>query len=166
LLEHFGGHTFAAGLSLKPKNLYAFIDTFEDIVAKTIDENAIIRTLDIDAEIDLKDITLNFYKILKNFAPFGPCNMSPVFMTKKVYDTGYARIVGTNHLKLSVFQKNCRSYPIGAIGFGLGQHYARIAKGEPFHICYNIDINEWQGKISLQLNVKDIKFDFLENDVV
>jgi len=166
LLEHFGGHTFAAGLSLKPKNLYPFIDKFEEVVSKTIDENAIIRSLDIDAEIDLKDITLNFYNILKNFAPFGPCNMSPIFMTKHVYDTGYARIVGQNHLKLSVFQKNSRSYPISSIGFGLGEHYARIAKGEPFHICYHIDINEWQGKTSIQLNIKDLKFDFEKHDAV
>ncbi|MCL2131622.1 MAG: single-stranded-DNA-specific exonuclease RecJ, partial [Lentimicrobiaceae bacterium] len=122
LLEHFGGHTFAAGLSLKPENLNAFIEKFEEIVAETIDENSIIRTVDIDAEIDLKDITLKFYEIVKNFAPFGPCNMAPVFMTKQVYDTGFARIVGQNHLKLSVFQKDCRSYPIDAIGFGLGQH--------------------------------------------
>jgi single-stranded-DNA-specific exonuclease len=166
LLEHFGGHTFAAGLSLKPENLYAFMDKFEAVAAENIDEMSIIRTMDIGAEIDLKDITLNFYNIVKKFAPFGPCNMSPVFMTKQVYDTGYAQIVGQNHLKLSVFQKNSRSYPLPAIGFGLGQHCSRIAKGEPFHICYHIDINEWQGKTSLQLNIKDIKFDFDSWDAV
>ncbi|MCL2131679.1 MAG: hypothetical protein FWH36_04395, partial [Lentimicrobiaceae bacterium] len=70
------------------------------------------------------------------------------------------------HLKLSVFQKDCRSYPIDAIGFGLGQHHARILKGEPFHLTYHIDINEWQGKTSLQLMVKDIKFDFQKYDAV
>ena len=166
LLEHFGGHTFAAGLSLKPENLYAFIDKFENIVSQTIDETAIIRTIDIDAEIDLKDITSNFYNIVKNFAPFGPCNMSPVFMTKQVYDTGFARVIKDNHLKLNVFQKDCRSYPLSAIGFGLGQHCSRIIEGEPFHICYHIDKNDWQGKVSLQLNIKDIKFDFEKWDAV
>ena len=166
LLEHFGGHTFAAGLSLKHENLDAFIEKFEDVVSERIDENSIIRTIDVDAEIDLKDITVNFYNIVKNFAPFGPCNLAPVFMTKHVYDTGFARIVGQNHLKLAVFQKNCRSFPINAIGFGLGQHHSRILKGEPFHICYQIDINVWQGNTSLQLMIKDVKFDFLANDVV
>jgi len=166
LLEHFGGHTFAAGLSLKPENLHAFIDKFENIVSGSIDESAIIRTIDIDAEIDLKDITLNFYNILRNFAPFGPCNMSPIFITKQVYDTGFVQVLKGEHLKLNVFQKNCRSYPISAVAFGLKEYYPRILKGDPFHICYHIEKNEWQGKISLQLNVKDIKFDFDAWDTV
>jgi len=166
LLEHFGGHVFAAGLSLKPENLDAFIERFENIVSQTIAEDSIIRTIDIDAEIDLKDINLTYYKILKNFAPFGPCNMSPVFMTKEVYDTGTARIVGQNHLKLNVFQKNSRSFPIDAIGFGLGEYHSRIVRGEPFHICYHIDKNEWQGKTNMQLVIKDIKFFFEKFDNV
>jgi len=166
LLEHFGGHTFAAGMSLKSENLNAFIEKFENVVYQTIEENSILRTIDIDAEIDLKDISLNFYEIVRNFAPFGPCNMSPVFMTKTVYDTGYVRVVGQNHLKMNVFQKNSRSFPFDAIAFGLGKHCSRILRGDPFHICYHIDRNDWQGKTYLQLNIKDIKFDFDTWDAV
>ena len=83
--------------------------------------------------------------------------MSHVFMTKNVIDTGDSRIVGQNHLKLSVYQKNNIQYPINGIAFGLGDYYQRISKKEPFNICYHIDINEWQGRSSLQLIVKDIK---------
>ncbi|MDR1180385.1 MAG: DHH family phosphoesterase [Bacteroidales bacterium] len=160
LLEHFGGHTFAAGLSLKPEKLNEFSERFEQIVSSTISETSIMPTIDIDKEISLDIITMDFFKIAKRFSPFGPGNLSPVFMTKNVFDTGYARIVGQNHLKLSLFQKYNGNYSIDAIAFGLGEHYDRISKGEPFHICYSIDLNEWQGKSSLQLNIKDIRFDF------
>jgi single-stranded-DNA-specific exonuclease len=160
LLEHFGGHTFAAGLSLKPEKLNEFSERFEQIVSSTISEISLIPTIDIDKEISLETITMDFFNIAKKFSPFGPGNLSPLFMTRNVIDTGYVRIVGENHLKLCLFQKYNRSYPIEAIAFGLGEHYGRISKGEPFHICYHVDLNEWQGKISLQLNIKDIRFDF------
>ena len=166
LLEHFGGHTFAAGLSLKPENLDKFIEKFEKIVSDTILDSSITPTIAIDEHIALCEINLDFYNIMKRFAPFGPGNMSPVFMTKNVLDTGNARIVGQNHIKLSVFQPSNRSYPIEAIAFGLGEHYERISKGIPFHICYHIEINEWQGRSYLQLNIIDIKFEFEEKDIV
>ena len=166
LLEHFGGHIFAAGLSLKPENLEKFMEKFEKIVSETILETSTTPALEIDEQISLCEINLNFYNIVKRFAPFGPGNMSPVFMTKCVQDSGTARIVGQNHLKLSIFQPSNRSYPIGAIAFGLGKHYERIAQGNPFHICYHIEMNEWQGRTSIQLNIKDIKFEFKEADVV
>jgi len=158
LLERFGGHAFAAGLSLKPENLTAFIEKFEQIVTSTIPENLLVPSIEIDAEIALNQIDTNLFNVLKNFSPFGPENLQPLFMTKNVICMGDVRIVGENHLKLSLFQANNRSYFIDAIAFDLGQYYERIAKGEPFHICYHIDINEWQGKSSLQLNIKDIKF--------
>lgn len=158
LLEHFGGHTFAAGLSLNPKNLDEFIETFEKVVASTIQENSKTPTIEIDEEIDLKDINENFYEILKRFAPFGPGNMIPLFATSNVSDSGKGRIVGQNHLKLSVFQKDKRSYPLDAIAFGFKNDYEKISKGDPFHICYQIEHNCWQGRTSLQLCVKDIKF--------
>ncbi len=166
LLEHFGGHTFAAGLSIKPENLDIFIEKFEQSVAASINETSICPAIDIDEEISLNEINVDFFNILKRFSPFGPGNMSPVFMTKNVIDTGKARIVGQNHIKLSVFQPNNRSYPVKAIAFGLGKHFKRISKGEPFHICYHIEMNEWQGKSSLQLVIKDIKFPSEEDNIV
>ncbi len=166
LLEHFGGHTFAAGLSLKPENLEEFVKRFEQVVASTIPETSMFPTIDIDEEIPIHVVNMNFFNILKKFAPFGPGNMSPIFMTKKVIDAGDVRIVGQNHLKLSLSQRNSRSYPIEAIAFGLGQHYERIANGESFHICYHIDVNEWQGRSYLQLVIKDIKFEFDSSDIV
>jgi single-stranded-DNA-specific exonuclease len=159
LLERFGGHTFAAGLSLKLENLNEFSARFEQIVSSTIPETATMPTIEIDKEISLEAITMGFFKIVKRFSPFGPKNPSPLFMSRNVVDTGNVRIVGQNHLKLSLFQKHSRSYPIDAIAFGFGQYYDRISKGSPFHICYHIDVNEWQGRINLQLNIKDIKFE-------
>ncbi|MDD2621779.1 MAG: single-stranded-DNA-specific exonuclease RecJ [Bacteroidales bacterium] len=159
LLEHFGGHTFAAGLSLKPENLHAFIETFENIVSSSILQESINPVIDIDEEIDLKDINENFYAILKQFAPFGPGNMMPVFMTKNVLDSGKARIVGQKHLKLSVFQSEKRSFPMDAIAFGFGDYYNKIIQRNPFHICYHVELNAWQGRKILQLCIKDIKFD-------
>ncbi len=159
LLEHFGGHTFAAGLSLKPENLENFIHSFEEIVASTIQEKSLTPTIDIDNEIDLKEINNMYYSILKYFSPFGPGNMSPIFMTRHVFDAGKARIVGQNHLKLAIFQKDKRCFPIDAIAFNLGEYYEHIVKGNPFHICYHIEQNSWQGRDTLQLVIKDIKLD-------
>ena len=166
LLEHFGGHTFAAGLALKPENLDKFIEKFEQVVSDSISEMAISPTVDIDYQISLDEINMDFFNVVKRFAPFGPGNMSPVFMTKNVLDAGNIRIVGDNHVKMSLFQTNSRSYPVDAIAFGMGEHYRRILQGKPFHICYHINLNEWLGKTSLQLAIKDIKYDFDEKDVV
>jgi single-stranded-DNA-specific exonuclease len=94
----------------------------------------------------LSDITLSFYNILKQFAPFGPGNMSPVFATHKLMDTGYSRIVGKNHLKLSVVHPHISGYPISGIAFGLSKYYNEIQNGQPFSICYHIEENEWNGK--------------------
>jgi single-stranded-DNA-specific exonuclease len=157
LLERFGGHAFAAGLSLKPDNLTAFIEKFEQIVASSISETLLVPSLEIDAEITLNEIDMNFFNILKRFAPFGPGNLQPLFMTKKVIAADNVRIVGDNHLKLSLFQTDSSNFD--AIAFGFGEYYKQIAAGTPFHICYHIDINEWQGKSSLQLNIKDIKLE-------
>ena len=122
--------------------------------------------MDIDEEIQLHDISVPFYKIMKQFAPFGPQNMNPTFMTRNVMDTGNVKIVGANHLKLSLYQPNNSSWPISAIGFGLGDLYDRIANGDPFHICYHVDVNEWHGKSYIQLIIKDIKFDFEKFDQI
>ena len=166
VLDHFGGHTFAAGLSLKPENLTAFQQKFEKVVSETISDDAIAPIVDIDEEIQLHDVTIPLYEVLKFFAPFGPQNMLPTFMTKHVKDVGSVRVVGENHLKMSLFQENNRSYPIGAIAFGMAEYYDKISQGQPFNICYHIDMNEWQGRSYLQLIIKDIKFDFDDKDQV
>lgn len=158
LLEQFGGHKYAAGLTLKLENLPAFIDKFETVVSSTIEERMLTQEIEIDAEIGLKDITPSFYNVLKQFAPFGPGNMNPVFLTKKVNDKGFARIVGNNHLKLSVTQPDANEYFMDAIGFQLGHYHQKANEKKSFDICYCIEENVWNDKVSLQLNVKDLQF--------
>ena len=157
LLEHFGGHKYAAGLSLKPENLQAFKDKFEKIVSETITEDMLIPEVEIDAELELTDISQKFYRVLKQFAPFGPGNMAPVFLTKGLVDKGYARIVGANHLRLCVMYPGIHNPEYNAIAFGQSDYVSLVINGIPFSLCYHIDENEWNGNISLQLVVKDIK---------
>jgi single-stranded-DNA-specific exonuclease len=158
LLEHFGGHTFAAGLSLKPENFEEFRRRFEKEVANTIKEDMLVPEVEIDLEINLNQITPKFLRILKQFAPFGPGNMSPVFVTPDTHDTGYARIVGKNHVKMTVFQNAVRSDPFAAIAFQQGEKFKAIQKGQFMDICYHLEENEWNGVRSIQLNIKDIRF--------
>jgi single-stranded-DNA-specific exonuclease len=156
LLEQFGGHKFAAGLTLKPENVPAFQQRFEDIVAATIEEYMLTPEIEIDAVISLKDITPSFYSIIKQMAPFGPGNMAPVFKSEAVSDTGYSKVVGLNHLKLSLIQGTNKNTCFDAIAFQRGEFQSYVAKGLPFDVCYSIEENEWNGKITLQLNVKEI----------
>ncbi len=157
LLEHFGGHTYAAGLSLKQGMLETFSERFEQYVVEHLDESLQMPEIEIDANLQLKDINSRFFRILKQFAPFGPGNMSPLFETDRLIDTGYARIVGNNHLKLSVVQLDVTGFPISSIAFQQGENLEYIKTGHPFNICYHIEENEWNGQKSLQLNIKDIK---------
>ena len=159
LLEHFGGHKYAAGLSLKPENLEKFRLRFEEEVCKSIKENMLTPEIEIDDIINLNDINSKFYNILKQFSPFGPGNMSPVFQTDNVKDAGYSKVVGNNHIKLAVINPEIASYPFSGIAFQQADSFPYIQKGFPFSICFHIEENEWNGKTSLQLNVKDIKFD-------
>ncbi len=158
LLEHFGGHKFAAGLSLKPENLEAFRERFEQAVQDRLQGVDLVPVLDVDAELPLNSINSRFYGILKQFAPFGPGNMAPIFMTKGVMDAGGSRIVGKNHLKLSVVHPDIAGGPFSAIAFQQGERFGLIEKQIPFNICYHIEENEWNGAVNLQLNIKDIKF--------
>ena len=157
LLEHFGGHTYAAGLSLKKENFEKFSIRFEEYVKAHLDDHLLVPEIEIDAFLQLKDINSRFYKVLKQFAPFGPGNMSPLFQTSKVIDTGYARIVGNNHLKLTVVQLDVNGFPISSIAFQQGEQIDYIKGLQPFDICYHIEENEWNNQKSLQLNIKDIK---------
>lgn len=157
LLEHFGGHTYAAGLSLRPENMDAFLQRFEKIVSETIEESMLTPEVMIDDTLQLTDITPRFFKILKQFAPFGPGNPVPMFKTDQVVDTGYSKIVGKNHLKLSIVHPHISSFPFSGIAFQQGDKFDLIKDGQPFNICYHIEENVWNGKTSLQLHVKDIK---------
>jgi single-stranded-DNA-specific exonuclease len=159
LLENFGGHMFAAGLTMKLENVEKFRKRFEEVVANTLTEDQLIPHIEIDAQLELCDINPKFFRILKQFQPFGPENMSPVFLTKNVVDNGCGRLVGScgGHLKLELIQEvePFHSYP--AIGFQLGQHWDYIKSGNPFDICYSIEENEFRGNTSLQIRLKDIK---------
>ncbi len=159
LLEHFGGHTYAAGLSLKPENLEAFRKRFISYVAEHIPPDLLTPEIEIDAPLDLGSITPTFYKILKQFAPFGPGNMTPVFMTSEVIDKGFVRIVGNNHLKLDIIDPDRLGPMFPAIAFQQGDKKDDIQKEIPFAICYHIEENEWNGNVTLQLNIKDIHLD-------
>jgi single-stranded-DNA-specific exonuclease len=158
LLEHFGGHKFAAGLSLKPENLEAFRARFEAVVTDRLQGVELVPVMEIDSLLPLNVINSRFYSVLKQFAPFGPGNMAPLFMTKGVMDAGGSRIVGKNHLKLSVVHPDVAGGPFSAIAFQQGERYNLIEKQIPFNICYHVEVNEWNGAVNLQLNIKDIKF--------
>ena len=162
LLEHFGGHKYAAGLSMKPENLPEFRRRFEAYVAEHLIDEDFVPELEVDLKIKLSDITPKFMRILNQFAPFGPGNMAPVFWTDNVVDAGGSRPVGGHkHLKLTVTQVGEATQgiaPFSGIAFQKGDYFSRIHSGEPFSICYHLEYNTWQGKTNLQLNVKDIKF--------
>ena len=158
LLEHFGGHKYAAGLSLRPENLQAFIDRFERVVTEKLNGKKLIPEIEIDTDLPLSNINSRFYNILKQFSPFGPGNMSPLFRTDGIIDAGGSRVVGKNHLKLYVVHPEISGGPFSAIAFQQGNHFEKIEKGIPFNICYHVEENEWNGSVSLQLNIKDIKF--------
>jgi single-stranded-DNA-specific exonuclease len=156
-IEQFGGHKYAAGLTLAEAQYETFKRQFEKVVSETIDPALLTPEIKIDAQIALEEITPKLLRILNQFAPFGPGNMTPVFMAEQLKDTGFARGVGedTKHLKLSVTQHG--SVPIGAIGFNLGGKLHLIAGGKPFSAVFSVDENEWQGNISLQLKLRDLR---------
>jgi single-stranded-DNA-specific exonuclease len=156
-IEQFGGHKYAAGLTLKEENYEAFKQAFEDEVSNTIDTSLLTPEIKIDANINLKDISPKLYRILNQFAPFGPGNMSPIFMTENLTDTGYGKCVGEDdkHLRLTVSQSGKEKFV--CIGFGLGDKLDIISNKKPFNAVYSIDENHWNGKVSLQLKLRDIK---------
>ncbi|MGB3075728.1 MAG: single-stranded-DNA-specific exonuclease RecJ [Chitinophagales bacterium] len=154
LLEQFGGHMFAAGLTMRIENLSAFTQRFEEVVSSTIEERYLTPEIEINAVLEMEDITPKFYSMLKQFAPFGPQNMKPVFMTSCVEDTNWSRIVGTDHLKFSL-KKGIGS--LNGIGFGMGSFLPLVKSKQPFDICYNLDENEWNDKKRIEMTVKDVK---------
>jgi len=159
LLEHFGGHKYAAGLSLKPENLSVFAQRFESAVTQRLAGRELVPEIEIDCYLPLNAINSRFFNVLKQFAPFGPGNMSPIFRTDGIVDAGGSRVVGKNHLKLSVVHPEISGGPFSAIAFQQGEQINKIERGIPFNMCYHIEENEWNGTINLQLNGKDIKFE-------
>lgn len=157
-IEQFGGHKYAAGLTLEPKKYNDFKAAFETVVSRTLDEALKTPVIRIDQSLFLSSINDKFNRILKRFAPFGPANMKPVFLATGLRDNGYGKCVGDqgDHLKLSiVVGSNPKTY--NAIGFGLGHKYPLIQSGKPFKAVFNIEENHWNGITSIQLNLKDIK---------
>jgi single-stranded-DNA-specific exonuclease len=159
LLESFGGHMFAAGLTLKKENIQPFIERFEQYVNSTITEDQLVPRVFIDTELSFSEINEEFYKVMSQFQPYGPENMSPLFVSKNVFDTGTARMVGSNgeHLKLDLCQESVALKSVPAIAFNLANHFEYIKGRNPFDICYSIEMNEFRGNKNLQLNIRDIK---------
>jgi single-stranded-DNA-specific exonuclease len=157
LLIQFGGHKYAAGLTMKEENLNQFREEFERIVSSRIKPEQLTPEIEIDLDLPLYEINSKRFQILKQFAPFGPGNMNPVFIAKQVCDRGWARIVGENHLKMDMIHPQDPNSIYPAIGFGLARFLPTLAHKNEMDICYSIEENEWNGKVSLQLNVKDIR---------
>lgn len=164
LLLQYGGHKYAAGLTLAPENIPAFRKKFDEVVCQSISEEQLIPSINIDTEIDLSTISKGFYNILSQMAPFGPKNMTPVFVAKNVFDTGNSRVLKNEHLKLEIRQEG--SLPVQAIAFGMAAFYEQIKHGDKFDICFTVEINTFRGESNIQLMVKDIKTKLSENTPV
>ncbi|MDD4759636.1 MAG: single-stranded-DNA-specific exonuclease RecJ, partial [Bacteroidaceae bacterium] len=157
ILENFGGHTYAAGLSLKPENISKFTHRFEKYVEENISEEQTVATLDIEAEIDFRDISRKFHHELKHFAPFGPGNPKPLFCTHNVYDYGTSKVVGRGqeHIKLELVDNKSNNIMSG-IAFGQSSHARYIKTKSAFDICYYIEENLYKHE-DVQLQIEDIK---------
>ena len=155
LLIQFGGHKYAAGLTMHPDKVPLFVERFEEVVSNTITDEQLVQQILIDAQLELKQIDAKFFRVLNQFAPFGPENMSPVFVTKNVYVSGNASLAGSAHLKMAVMQPGSAAFD--CIAFSQGDYLDKIKKDVPFDICYTIEENVWRERRSIQLNVKGIK---------
>ena len=155
LLEQFGGHKYAAGLTMKAENIPAFERKFEEVVATSITEELLVQEISIDATLRLEQIDGKFFRILNQFEPHGPQNMSPVFLSKNVYTYGAATVVGGKHLKLKIRQGDSSYFD--CIGFGMGDWAEALNRGQAFDICYSIEENIWKDRRSIQLKIRDIR---------
>ncbi|MDR1403873.1 MAG: single-stranded-DNA-specific exonuclease RecJ [Tannerellaceae bacterium] len=158
LLENFGGHTYAAGLSLREENLEAFTNRFLELANAEINTEQMIPQLDVDVVLELKDITQKFANELKKMNPFGPDNQKPVFCSLNVRDYGTSKLVGkeSDHIKLELIDDSSK-IPIHAIAFGMSEYFNYIKSMKPFHICYTLEENTYNGATTLQLFIKDIR---------
>lgn len=159
LLENFGGHMYAAGLTLKEENFDDFKVKFEQYVSEKITTEILTPVINIDTYLDFRQITPRFFNVLKQFQPFGPGNLSPVFISEKVYDNGNGRKVGSDsgHLKLELIQEDDFHRHISAIAFNRSEHFEHLKSGNPVDICYSIAENYYRGIANIQLRVRDIK---------
>ena len=159
LLENFGGHVYAAGLTLKEEHLSAFCSRMDAFIAAKITPEMLTPVIDLDARLDFSQITPKFFRILKQFQPFGPGNSNPVFLTEDVYDAGNGRKVGAGgvHLKLDLMQESQPYRQIAAIGFNMAEFYDHIKAGNPIDVCYSIVENFYRGSSTLQLRLKDMR---------
>ena len=158
LLENFGGHMYAAGLTMKIEHVDEFSRRFEKYVAEHIEEDQTYPQIDIDAIIEFKDITPKFFRVLKQFGPFGPGNMKPVFESKNVYDFGSSRLVGKDqeHLKLELTDSSSENVMSG-IAFRMYEFNDHLKALNPLDICYTLEENNFNGNTSIQLMIRDIK---------
>jgi len=159
LLESFGGHMFAAGLTMKKENIRPFMERFEKHVNSTITEDQLVPRIFIDTELSFSEIGEEYFKVMNQFQPFGPDNMSPIFVSRNVFDTGSGKMVGSSgeHLKLDLCQESAGPKSFSAIAFSQANHFEYIKAGKPFDVCYSLEMNEFRGARNLQLNIKDIK---------
>jgi single-stranded-DNA-specific exonuclease len=157
LLVQFGGHKYAAGLTMEPANVPAFQEKFEQVVSSVIKDHQLIPEISIDADLPFEKIDGKLINVLQQFAPFGPGNMNPVFRAKRVCDRGWAKIVGENHLKLDLIEPHLPNRIFPAIAFGHGTFLSQLANKNECDVCYSIEENSWNGMVTLQLNIKDIR---------
>ncbi|MGC6429118.1 MAG: single-stranded-DNA-specific exonuclease RecJ [Flavobacteriales bacterium] len=158
LLDRFGGHKYAAGLSLKKENLNEFVQLFEKVVKERISSEQLTPEIVIDRELAFNQIDLKTYRIIKQMEPFGPGNNRPTFVTTNVFDSGFGKLIGkeNNHLKLHLKNEKSNN-SIDAIGFGMFDKKDLIEDEKCFDVCYNLDLNQWNGNANLQLRLKDMK---------
>ncbi len=154
LLENYGGHFYAAGLTMKKENVDAFSLKFEEVVAASITDEMLVPEITIDTTIKLKDITPKFYSIILQMEPFGPDNMRPVFLAQKVFETGKSRIVKEVHIKFELMQDGLT---MEGIGFGLAEKFKLLKPNQPLDVVFTIDENEWNGVKKLQLRIIDLR---------
>ena len=156
-LEQFGGHMYAAGMTLKEENYENFKNAFENEVKKTIHPDLLTPEISYDTEIELSEINSKLMRLLKQFEPFGPENMTPVFLSKNIIDSGYAKTLGNDAEHLKAFVKQNNSPNFNAIGFGLGDKINLVKNRNPFEAVYVLEENEWNGTVSLQLQLRDVR---------
>ena len=155
-LEQFGGHMYAAGMTIKEENFTRFKDAFEQVVARTVSPEQLVPEIEIDAEVSFSELTPRFRRLIKQFEPFGPANMAPVFITRGVVDSGFAKCIGEDGTHLKAFLKQ-GNIGVGAVGFGLGKKADLLSNRQPVDVIYTVEENNWNGTTSLQLRLKDLR---------
>lgn len=154
-LVQFGGHKYAAGLTIELDKINEFSEAFDKIVSERISDEQLIPQIEVDAEIELTDINEKFFNIVEQMGPFGPGNMRPNFVTKDVYDTGYSKVLNGNHLKLNILKDG--QDPRNGVGFGMGDYMKILEANETVDICYQLYANVWNGQTKIEFKLKDLR---------